>query len=135
MAIHTLRKHTTATAATPAVSDRCEIQFVDELKVRRAARALAPASAVVALAETFKLLGDPTRLKIVLALSREELCVCDLARLLGASQSAVSHSLRLLRQMQLVRFRKVGKCAYYTLDDEHIERLLTEGFRHVNGRG
>ena len=72
---------------------------------------------------------------IVLALSREELCVCDLARLLGASQSAVSHSLRLLRQMQLVRFRKVGKCAYYTLDDEHIERLLTEGFRHVNGRG
>ena len=134
MPIHTLRKHTQATSATQAVSDRCEIQFVDELKVRRAARALAPASAVVDLAETFKVLGDPTRLKIVLALSREELCVCDLARLLGASQSAVSHSLRLLRQMQLVRFRKVGKCAYYTLDDEHIERLLTEGFRHVNER-
>ena len=83
------------------------------------------------LAETFKLLGDPTRVKIVFALSREELCVCDLANLLGVSQSAVSHSLRALRQMRLVRFRKEGKIAYYALDDEHIAHLLDEGFRHV----
>jgi DNA-binding transcriptional ArsR family regulator len=134
MSIHTSRKHTTANSAAQAVRDGCEVQLVDELKVRRAARNLEPASAVLDLADTFKLLGDPTRLKIVLALSREELCVCDLASVLGASQSAVSHSLRLLRQLDIVRFRRVGKCAYYTLDDEHIGRLLTEGFRHVNER-
>ncbi len=134
MSIHMSRKLTTANSAAQAVRDGCEVQLVDELKVRRAARNLEPASAVLDLADTFKLLGDPTRLKIVLALSREELCVCDLASVLGASQSAVSHSLRLLRQMDIVRFRRVGKCAYYTLDDEHIGRLLTEGFRHVNER-
>jgi ArsR family transcriptional regulator, lead/cadmium/zinc/bismuth-responsive transcriptional repressor len=59
------------------------------------------------------------------------LCVCDLANLLGVSQSAASHSLRALRQMRLMRFRKEGKIAYYALDDEHIARLLDEGFRHV----
>jgi ArsR family transcriptional regulator, lead/cadmium/zinc/bismuth-responsive transcriptional repressor len=83
------------------------------------------------LAETFKLLGDPTRVKIAFALSLEESCVCDMANLLGVTQSAVSHSLRALRQMRLVRFRKDGKIAYYTLDDEHIAHLLDEGFRRV----
>jgi ArsR family transcriptional regulator len=87
--------------------------------------------AVAALAETFRVLGDPTRLRIAFALSREELCVCDLAALLGVSQSVVSHSLRALRQMRLVRYRKDGKVAYYALDDEHIASLLGEGFRHV----
>jgi len=90
-----------------------------------------PDHAVTTLAETIKLLGDPTRVKIVFAISREELCVCDLANLLGVSQSAVSHSLRALRQMRFVRFRKEGKIAYYALDDEHIAHLLDEGFRRV----
>lgn len=88
--------------------------------------------AVAALAETFKILGDPTRVRIAYSLAREELCVCDLANLLGVSQSAVSHSLRALRQMKLVRFRREGKIAYYTLDDEHIKQLIDEGFRHVD---
>jgi ArsR family transcriptional regulator len=83
------------------------------------------------LAETFRLLGDPTRLRVVFALSREELCVCDLAAVLGASQSVVSHSLRALREMRLVRCRKQGKIAYYALDDAHIASLVAEGFRHV----
>ncbi|MEO7647121.1 MAG: metalloregulator ArsR/SmtB family transcription factor [Gemmatimonadaceae bacterium] len=86
---------------------------------------------MTALSETFRVLGDPTRLRIVYALAREELCVCDLANVLGASQSVVSHSLRALRQMRLVRYRKDGKIAYYTLDDTHIKSLLTEGFHHV----
>ncbi len=64
-----------------------------------------------------------------------ELCVCDLANLLGVSQSVVSHSLRVLRQMKLVRFRKEGKIAYYALDDDHIARLLEQGFRHAEERG
>ena len=83
------------------------------------------------LAETFKLLGDPTRLRIAYALSREELCVCDLANVLGVSQSVVSHSLRALRQMCLVRSRRDGKIAYYSLDDAHIAQLIDQGFRHV----
>jgi ArsR family transcriptional regulator len=87
--------------------------------------------AIAMLAETFKVLGDPTRIRIAYALSLEELCVCDIANLLGMSNSAVSHSLRALRQMKLVRMRKDGKIAYYALDDDHIAALLQEGFRHV----
>ncbi len=117
------------------VSDACEIEFVDERKVKRVARAMKSDGAVAVLAEIFKVLGDPTRVRIAFALSREELCVCDLANLIGVSQSAVSHSLRALRQMKLVRFRKEGKIAYYALDDDHIADLLEQGFRHAEERG
>lgn len=120
-----------AVRAVQPVSDACEVEFVDEARVKRVRRAMKTSDAVSALAETFKILGDPTRVRIAFALAREELCVCDLANLLGVSQSAVSHSLRALRQMKLVRFRKQGKIAYYTLDDEHISHLIDEGFRHV----
>lgn len=99
--------------------------------MRKVQRAMKAAHTVAVLAETFRALGDPTRLRIAFALSREELCVCDLATLLGVSQSVVSHSLRALRHMRLVRYRKAGKIAYYALDDEHIGTLLEEGFRHV----
>lgn len=117
--------------AAKAVNDTCEIPFVDEAKVKKVKREMKSPEKIAALAETFKILGDPTRLKIAFALSKEELCVCDIANLLGVSQSAVSHSLRTLRQMKLVRFRKEGKIAYYTLDDDHIANLLDQGFRHV----
>ena len=99
--------------------------------VERARRVQRTPEAVVELADTFRVLGDPTRLRIAFALAHEELCVCDLATLLGASRSVVSHSLRALRHMGLVRYRKAGKIAYYTLDDAHIAVLLDEGFRHV----
>jgi ArsR family transcriptional regulator, lead/cadmium/zinc/bismuth-responsive transcriptional repressor len=117
--------------ARQIVSDACEVEFVDERKVKRVQRAMKSPEAVAALAETFKLLGDPTRIRIAFALSKEELCVCDLANLLSVSQSAVSHSLRALRQMKLVAFRKEGKIAYYRLDDDHIAHLLEEGFGHI----
>ena len=90
------------------------------------------AETVVALAETFKALGDPTRLRIVTALAQEELCVCDIATLVDVSESAVSHSLRTLRQLRLVRYRKVGKIAYYSLDDTHVARLVAEGLSHID---
>ena len=115
-------------ATCPAV---CEVDVVDQAKVTRARQALPPPATVGLLAETFKALGDPTRLQIVSALAHEELCVCDLASLVGVSQSAVSHSLRVLRDLRLVRYRKVGRIAYYTLDDAHIVSLLGEGRRHV----
>jgi DNA-binding transcriptional ArsR family regulator len=120
-----------AKAALSGPADVCEVEFVDERKVRRVQRAMKPMEVVTALAEMFKILGDPTRMRIAFALSREELCVCDLANLLGVSQSAVSHSLRSLRQMRLVRFRKEGKTVYYCLDDDHIAHLIDDGLRHV----
>jgi len=86
---------------------------------------------ITELSETFKVLGDPTRLKIVLALATEELCVCDLAALIDVSISAISHQLRLLRSMRLVSYRKQGKMVYYKLDDEHVENLIKEASRHV----
>ena len=137
----------TATASTPEESipadevagaepisgapDLCEVACVDLEKVERALR-LAPARATLAtLAEMFRALGDPTRLRILTALAAVELCVCDLATLTGVSESAVSHSLRTLRQLRLVRYRKAGKIAYYSLDDEHVGRLISEGLIHV----
>lgn len=112
-------------------SDVCEVSYVDQGRVRRAARALPSPEAVERLSEIFRIVGDPTRTKILLALSKEELCVCDLAHLLGLSESAASHQLRLLRAMRLVKYRRTGKMAYYTLDDEHIADLIKQGLRHV----
>ena len=89
----------------------------------------------VGLAETFKVLGDPTRVRILDALSRAETPVCDLAEALGVTQSAVSHQLRLLRSMRLVRARRDGRHIYYTLDDEHIVKLFKQGLEHVQERG
>lgn len=84
------------------------------------------------LAETFKVLGDPTRLRMISALLGTELCVCDLAGALEMTQSAVSHQLRILRQTHVVRSRKVGRQVYYALDDRHIEELFQRGLEHVS---
>jgi len=92
---------------------------------------LSPEREILSLAEIFRTLGDPTRVKILQALSVEELCVCDLAKLLGISESATSHQLRVLRSQKLVRFRKEGKMAFYSLDDAHIDSLMKEALRHV----
>ena len=109
----------------------CDVFFVDEEKVRAAEKKLAANTDIYELTETFKLLGDPTRLKIILALKEEELCVCDLATLLGVSRSAISHQLRLLKNLRLVKFRRQGKIAYYSLDDTHISELIEAGIEHM----
>ena len=109
----------------------CEAEFVDKAKVALAKRAMEPDGVLVHLAETFRALADPTRVKIVSALALQELCVCDLTKLLGVTQSAVSHQLRLLRNLRLVKCRREGKSAYYSLDDHHIETLLAEGIKHA----
>jgi DNA-binding transcriptional ArsR family regulator len=92
-------------------------------------------ASVAALSETFKVLGDPTRVRILDALAREEVPVCDLAETLGLTQSAVSHQLRLLRNARLVKARRDGQHIYYTLDDQHIVRLFEQGLEHVQERG
>jgi ArsR family transcriptional regulator, lead/cadmium/zinc/bismuth-responsive transcriptional repressor len=111
--------------------------FVDEARVRRVRRALISFEGALVLAETFSLLGDATRTRILHALSVDELCVSDLAALLEVSPSAASHQLRLLRDRRLVAVRREGKRTYYRLDDEHIRTLVDMGLSHAaeDGRG
>lgn len=111
--------------------DVCQISYVDEERVAGVKEKMSPPEALYDLAETFKLLGDPTRVRILHALSIAELCVCDITSLLGSSQSAISHQLRLLRAGKLVKYRKEGKMVYYSLDDDHVRRLLSEGLGHI----
>ena len=113
--------------------DSCSEIALHPEALATARRALA-ASPVEDLAETFKVLGDPTRVRILLALASAELCVCDLAELSSLSVSAVSHQLRLLRTHRLVRPRRDGKMMYYSLDDDHVRSLFEEGLRHVEER-
>lgn len=86
---------------------------------------------IKSLAAIYKALGDETRLRLLWALSLEELCVCDLAKVVEMSQSAVSHQLRILRNLKLVKYRREGKRIYYSLDDEHIVNLLAQGVAHI----
>jgi ArsR family transcriptional regulator len=99
--------------------------------VGRLPYALVGPQTAASLAETFKVLGDVTRVRMLDALSRAELCVGDLAALLGLTESAVSHQLRLLRNMRLVRCRRAGRMMFYMLDDEHIVKLFRQGLDHV----
>jgi ArsR family transcriptional regulator len=109
----------------------CDVFLVDKKKVRAVEKKLLANGHLFELTETFKLLGDPTRLKIILALNEEELCGCDLAVLLGVSRSAISHQLRLLKNLRLVKFRREGKIAYYSLDDPHISELIEAAMEHT----
>lgn len=113
-------------------SPHCDGQhLVDSAKVSRIAATMPEEETMNNLAETFKVLSNANRLKIIRALSEAELCVCDLAVLLGSTDSAVSHQLRILRNMRLVKFRKQGKLAYYTLDDQHVQQLFSAGLEHA----
>src|SRR5438132_7871614 len=123
-----------ANPANPATLDACDVFHLDPVKVAGLKTTLLGERAVTALAETFKVLGDATRVRILDALSRAELCVCDIARLLGLSESAVSHQLRLLRGMRLVRARRAGRMVFYSLDDQHIVGLFKQGLDHVQER-
>ncbi|HOG45836.1 MAG TPA: metalloregulator ArsR/SmtB family transcription factor [Anaerolineae bacterium] len=111
--------------------DRCEVTYIDEERVRAVAPHIVDGLTATRLAELFQALGDPTRVRIISALSQAELCVCDLAASLGMSQSAISHQLRLLRSLRLVRRAKRGRMVYYALDDDHILGLFTSGMEHV----
>jgi ArsR family transcriptional regulator len=109
----------------------CEAFHLDAAKVAALRATLLDGDSVRSLADTFRLLGDTTRVRILDAVSRSELCVCDIARLLGLSESAISHQLRLLRSVRLVRPRRAGRMVYYALDDQHIVRLFNQGLEHV----
>lgn len=99
--------------------------------VARARAGMLPAGRAQRAAELFKVLGDTTRVKMLHLLAKGELCVCDLAALIEMSQSAVSHQLRVLRGARLVKYRKDGKNAWYSINDSHVARLLHQGVEHV----
>jgi len=117
----------------PALPERGETDghLVDPEAVGAARSTLCSDEELTLIADTFQILANPTRLQIVRALARRELCVGDLAAVVGASPSAVSHHLRQLRQMRLVRHRRDGKLTYYTLDDDHVAKLFELGLVHV----
>ncbi len=118
-------------SALALVDSSCEADHLDQpLRDARRER-LMSGRAVEALADTFRILGDPTRVRILDALSTGELCVCDIAELVGISESAASHQLRLLRGMRLVRPRRAGRLVYYAVDDHHILELLRQAMTHV----
>lgn len=112
----------------------CRVDYVDEEKVRTVRDRMQPAGRVQRLCDTFQMLADPTRARILLALAEQELCVCDLAALLGVTNAAVSQQLRLLRGMGLVKFRRAGKLAYYSLDDDHVLRWIRDCLEHIEHR-
>jgi DNA-binding transcriptional ArsR family regulator len=107
------------------------LRIVHADRVKTALREASSEDELQQLATIYRVLGDPSRLKIVMALRREEMCVCDLAALTGISESAVSHQMRRLRDLSLVKTRREGQLVYYALDDKHVVLLLDIGLRHV----
>ncbi|HYG60817.1 MAG TPA: metalloregulator ArsR/SmtB family transcription factor [Symbiobacteriaceae bacterium] len=110
-----------------AANDTCEIFCYDPAKVERLR---AEVAGTEGLALLFKALADDTRVRIALALSKEEMCVCDVAHLMEISVATASHHLRLLRNMGLVKYRKEGKLVFYSLDDEHVVNVIQQAMDH-----
>lgn len=113
------------------VKDKCECRIIHDEKVDEARRRALDDIAIEDLCQTFKALGDVSRLKILWALEYQEMCVCDLAALLGITESAVSHQLRLLRTLRLVTNRRSGTILYYKLADEHVSKLVRIALEHI----
>lgn len=110
----------------------CDCNIIHKEAVANVLNKLPSTTTFENLAKLFKLIGDPTRCRILFALDNEEMCVCDIANVLKMTKSAVSHQLRLLRQSKIVKTRKSGKEVYYTLDDEHIQKLFEIALEHIN---
>lgn len=117
--------------SSTAKPDTCDVPCLHPEVVAVTRAALLPHEEAQDLAAIFSVLADPSRVRLLAALAERELCVCDLANVLGLRQSTVSHQLRLLRALRVVRFRKEGRVAYYALDDDHVTGLLMQGLEHI----
>ncbi|MDD6292732.1 MAG: metalloregulator ArsR/SmtB family transcription factor [Lachnospiraceae bacterium] len=113
------------------IEENCEVEHHHDNVVKHVSSIMPDEEMLYDLADFYKVFADSTRIKILYALLQSELCVCDLAEVLGASQSAVSHQLRMLKQMKLVKFRREGKAIVYSLSDDHIQNILSQGFEHI----
>ncbi len=113
----------------------CDIRCIDGKRVRKTQQSLPSDETITWMVDIFKALSDPTRLKIVLALLNREHCVCDIAVLCHQSDSAVSHQLRILRTMKIVKNRREGKIMYYSINDDHVVSLIQMSLDHVTPCG
>ena len=111
--------------------ERCGCLHVHEHTVDEVLSEMPGDETLYDLAELFKVFGDSTRIKILYALFEAELCVCDISKLLGLTQSAVSHQLRVLKNSRLVKFRKEGKTVFYSLADDHVRKIIAQGMDHI----
>ena len=111
--------------------DACQVRVIHLDRVERALEESVSERELDRLSSIYKVLGDPNRLKIVMALKNVEMCVCDLAAFLGLTESAVSHQLRRFKDLALVKSRREGQVIYYSLDDAHVAELLNVGIAHV----
>ena len=112
--------------------DICEIKCINQKQVEKTIKKMPAAEDIASMAEIFKALSDASRLKIVTALLVHEHCVCDIAALCGQSESAVSHQLRVLRTLRVVKNRREGKIVYYSLDDDHVRSLIQMSLDHIS---
>lgn len=111
--------------------DRCDCNTIHEDVVNDVREHMPEEDILLDLADIFKVFSDSTRVKILYALFRAEMCVCDIAVLLGTTKSSVSHQLRILKQAKLVKYRKDGRVVYYSLADEHVKSIFNQGLLHV----
>ena len=119
---------------SPHLDVDCDERVIHLDAVQRAREAQLPRSELSRLAELMSLLSDPTRLRIVAALDSAELCVCDLSATIGISESAISHQLRLMRDLEVVRTRRAGRRVFYSLDDEHVMSIYRQARDHIGHR-
>ncbi|MBO5908763.1 MAG: winged helix-turn-helix transcriptional regulator [Clostridia bacterium] len=110
----------------------CEYMHAHEDTVKAVKAKMPPDEELYDLAELYKIFGDSTRIKILYVLLESEMCVCDISTLIGASQSAISHQLKLLRQADLIKPRRVGKTVFYSLADEHVRTIINNGMEHIS---
>lgn len=112
-------------------AEHCDVPLIHEEVVQKVGKKMPQEELLYDLAELFKVFGDSTRIRILWALDEAEMCVCDIAALLGLTQSAISHQLRVLKQAKLVKNRRDGKVVYYSLDDDHVKKIFDQGLAHI----
>lgn len=110
----------------------CDVTYIHEAAVCTARERMPEEQTLKDLADFYKVFSDPTRVKILCVLLETEMCVCDLAELLKMTQSAISHQLRMLKQMKLVKNRREGKTVFYSLADDHIQMIISQGMEHIS---
>ena len=110
----------------------CDCNTIHHETVKKVKQKMINKETLDKTATFFKILSDPTRLKIICALDNNEMCVCDIAAVLGMNQSAISHQLRILKQSRLVKFRRDGKSVFYSLADAHVRTMIAQGMEHIS---
>lgn len=113
-------------------NDICEAYCIHEEAIHKVEQILPKEKILFDLAEIYKIFGDLTRIKMLFILQKSEMCVCDLSEMLGMTQSAISHQLRILKQAKLVKARREGKSVFYSLSDSHVETILNQGMEHIS---